>query len=50
MDWLDVIQIILLLLACYASFAWGKYTGISGTVEMFLDRKIITEADLEKLL
>lgn len=50
MDWLDITQIILLLLACLACFNWGKYAGITGTVDMLLDKKIITEADLEKLL
>lgn len=49
MDWLDITQILLFLAASYACFNWGKYVGITGTVDMFLSKKLITEKDLEKL-
>lgn len=49
LDWLDLVQIALLLSACYACFSWGKVIGIQGTIDMFLFKKIITEKDLEKL-
>ena len=50
MDWLDITQIVLLVAANIACFSWGKMTGIQGTVDMFLNKKIITEKDLEKLV
>lgn len=49
MDWLDITQIILLLSACTACFQWGKYSGITGTVDFLLNKNLITEEDLKKL-
>lgn len=49
LSWIDFTQIILMLTACWACFAWGKYTGIHLCVEALLHKKIITEADLERL-
>ena len=48
-EWLDLTQIILLLAACWACFAWGRMSGISAAVNLLLEKKIITERDLEKL-
>ena len=48
-DWLNITEIILLLGACYACFIWGKHSGIENVVNLFLEKKIITEKDLEKL-
>lgn len=48
-DWLDLTQIFLQLATCYACFVWGKTTGISDVVELFLEKKLITEQDIEKL-
>ena len=39
----DVIQIILMLLACFACKAYGYAKGISDTVGFFEDRGIIVE-------
>lgn len=49
LDWLDITQILLLLSACVACYTWGKYTGIAGTVDYFLAKKLVTEQDLENL-
>lgn len=44
---LDVIQLALMLGACYACFRWGHYRGITDTVEFFEKEGIIEveEAD-----
>lgn len=47
--WLDVTQLLLLLGACLACYNWGKVNGIGGTIGVLLDKKIITEKDLERL-
>lgn len=49
MDWLDFTQILLMLGACYACYMWGRTGGIEDAIVTLLDKKIITEQDLEKL-
>lgn len=49
MEWLDITEIVLQLAACYACFTWGKTSGISLTVNLLLEKKIIKESDLDKL-
>lgn len=49
LDWLDITQLFLLVSACIACFNWGKLTGITGTINMLLSKKVITEKDLEKI-
>lgn len=48
-DWLDITQIILQVSACYACYVWGKTSGVSDVVELLMEKKIITEQDIEKL-
>ncbi len=50
LNWMDIVQILLLLGACYACYAWGKVNGIGDCIEALLERKIITEKDLDKLV
>lgn len=49
LDWLDLIQIFLLLAACWACFFWGKVIGIGDTIVTLLEKRIITEKDLDRL-
>jgi hypothetical protein len=49
MEWLDLTQIILQLAACYACHVWGRTNGIGDTIEVLMEKKIISEQDLEKL-
>lgn len=49
MEWLNLTEIILQLAACFACYWWGKTSGINNAIEFLLERKIITEKDLEKL-
>lgn len=49
MEWLDITEIVLQLLACYACYIWGKSTGIGEAIGVLLHKKIITEKDLDKL-
>lgn len=48
-SWLDITQILLMLGACYACFHWGKYDGVSTVIQLLLDKKLITESQLDKL-
>jgi len=48
-NWFDFTEIFLQLLACYMCFLWGKASGISKLIDILLDKKIITEKDLDKL-
>lgn len=45
----NVIEIALLLAACFACYGKGKIDGIGDTIEELLDREIISLKDLEKL-
>lgn len=49
MEWLNVTEILLQLAACFACYIWGKTSGISGVVNLMLEKKIIKESDLDKL-
>jgi len=49
MEWLNLTEIILQLIACYFCFGWGKMSGVNTVVNLFLEKKIITEKDLDKL-
>lgn len=46
---MDVIQILLMLGACWACFLWGRTNGIELTVGTLLHKQIITEEDLERM-
>ena len=48
MEWLDITQIIMQLVACLSCYMWGKSIGIGAAIEALLHKKIITEKDLEK--
>jgi hypothetical protein len=41
MDIYGLIQIALMLGACYSCYKWGHYKGITDTVEFFEDQGII---------
>lgn len=45
---MDLIQIALLLAACYASYVAGRVTGIETTVDALMDKKLFTEEQLRK--
>lgn len=45
----NVVEIVLLLAACYACYQKGQYDGINDTIYELLDREIISVSDLEKL-
>lgn len=49
MEWLDITEIILQLLVCFACYMWGKVKGIGSCIDALLEKKIITEKDIEKL-
>lgn len=42
---LDVIQIGLMLGACYACFRWGHHKGINDTINFFEDEGVIEVKD-----
>ena len=48
-SWLDLTQIILLLIACYLCHLWGQASGMSSLIDVLLEKKMITEEDLDKL-
>ena len=48
-NWLDVIQILLLVGACWACFNAGKIKGITEIIETMLYKRMITMEDLKKL-
>jgi hypothetical protein len=47
--WLNISEIILLLSACWACYFRGRVNGVHSVIELFLEEKIITPRDLEKL-
>lgn len=49
LNWLDLTQIALMLLTCWACFTWGRSNGIELALEALIQKKIISERDLEKL-
>lgn len=49
LNWLDIIQIVLLLLACYLCYLAGKFNGVQSVISLLLDKDIITEKDLDRL-
>lgn len=49
MEWLDVIQIFLLLTACLACFVSGRVNGIKAVLEHLLEKEIITMKDLDDI-
>lgn len=50
MDILDIGLIVLQVGACYACYVAGKFKGIGNTIDLFLDRKVITQEQLDKLV
>ncbi len=46
---LDLINILLLVSACYSCFIWGKTTSAESVLRVLLKNKIITKADLKKI-
>lgn len=46
----EIIEIVLLLLACYACYQAGVRKGIADTVELVLDNDLVTPEDFNKLL
>jgi hypothetical protein len=45
---LDVIQIVLLVAACFACFVAGQVNGAAGLVKLLIDHKVMTEEDFDK--
>jgi len=45
---LDVIQIVLLVAACFACFVAGQVNGAAGLVKLLIHHKIMTEEDFDK--
>lgn len=48
-EWLNVIELLWLVGACYACFIWGKNKGVEETVTLLIEQEILTEKDLKKL-
>ena len=48
-EWFNVVEIVLLVGACYACHLWGIHKGISDTIFLLLEKKIVTQEDLENL-
>lgn len=49
LGWLNIVEILLLLAACWACYNWGKVNGIGVCIEALLEKNIITERDLDRL-
>jgi hypothetical protein len=49
LDWLDLTQILLLLVACYTCFLAGKFRGVHAIIDLLLEKNLIKESDLDKL-
>lgn len=47
--WLNISEIILLLSACWACYFRGRVNGVHSVIDLFLEEKIITPRDLQKL-
>lgn len=50
MELIDWAVIVLQVGACYACYAAGRMKGIGSTIDLFLDRKMITQEQLNKLV
>lgn len=50
MELIDYTVIALQLGACYACYVAGRFKGIGSTIDLFLDKKIITQDQLDKLV
>ena len=46
----DVIQIALMLAACYACYVKGELKGIEETVTELIDRGLLDEKELEEMM
>lgn len=46
---LDLIQIVLMVAACYACYWKGRFAGIEDVINELLDRDIINLKDLEDM-
>jgi hypothetical protein len=49
LSWLNISEIVLLVSACWACYFRGKVSGVHAVIDLFLEQKIITPRDLEKL-
>ena len=48
--WLDIVQIILLLLACLACFHRGIESGINLAIQHLVEKGLVDEAELKKFM
>ena len=48
-EWLDVVQLIWLVGACFLCYLSGKNAGIRDTIHVLMDNGIVTKEDLHKL-
>ena len=48
-EWLNLTQIILMVGACYACHLWGVHKGVSDTIFILLEKKLVTQKQLENL-
>lgn len=50
LETLDIVVIVLQVLTCYACYVAGKFKGIGSTIDLFLDKEIITQDQLDKIV
>lgn len=50
MNWLDITQILLLILACYGCFQAGTVKGINDAFNFCVNERLIDKAKLEEKL
>lgn len=48
-EWLDLVQIVWLVGACFFCYLAGKNSGIRDTIHILMDNGIVTKDDLKKL-
>lgn len=48
MNWLDITEIILLVLACYACHVSGVIKGMNRAFDFCVSEKLVDEAELER--
>lgn len=48
-EWFNLMEIALLLAACYACHVWGIHKGVTDTISLLLEKNVITPQDLENL-
>ena len=45
---LDIIQIVLLLGACFACFLYGQMSGVTGLAKLLVHHKFMNEEDFDR--